>query len=133
MDRKEEREMSMTCRISLVLLTIVCALGCASQQAIHAVETEAQRIAAMQALQEESLIEKEGLLELKGSPPKKPSYVAPDMSWKQADMAATAVVAQKIVDEKKEKATWIIDNSKNLKHLQQEVEDFVEIIKEKYL
>lgn len=34
---------------------------------------------------------------------------------------------------KKAKATWVIDNSKNLKHLQQEVEDFVGIIKEKYL
>ena len=37
------------------------------------------------------------------------------------------------IDDKKSKATWVIDNSKNLKHLQQEVEDFVQIIKEKYL
>lgn len=37
------------------------------------------------------------------------------------------------IDAKKAKATWVIDNSKNLKHLQQEVEDFVEIIKDKYL
>lgn len=37
------------------------------------------------------------------------------------------------IDEKKSRATWVIDNSKNLKHLQQEVEDFVEIIKDKYL
>ena len=37
------------------------------------------------------------------------------------------------IDEKKSRATWVIDNSKNLKHLQQEVEDFVEKIKEKYL
>ncbi len=43
------------------------------------------------------------------------------------------ISSQMPIDEKKEKATWIIDNSKNLKHLQQEVEDFVEIIKEKYL
>lgn len=43
------------------------------------------------------------------------------------------IASQMPIDEKKQKATWIIDNSKNLKHLQQEVEDFVEIIKEKYL
>ena len=43
------------------------------------------------------------------------------------------ISSQMPIDEKKEKATWIIDNSKNLKHLQQEVENFVEIIKEKYL
>ena len=43
------------------------------------------------------------------------------------------IASQMSIDEKKEKATWVIDNSKNLKHLQQEVEDFVEIIKGKYL
>jgi dephospho-CoA kinase len=43
------------------------------------------------------------------------------------------ISSQMPIDEKKEKATWVIDNSLNLKHLQQEVEDFVEIIKEKYL
>jgi len=43
------------------------------------------------------------------------------------------IASQMPIDEKKEKATWVIDNSKNLKHLQQEVEDFVEIIKAKYL
>lgn len=43
------------------------------------------------------------------------------------------IATQMPIDEKKEKATWIIDNSKNLKHLQQEVEDFVGIIKDKYL
>ncbi len=43
------------------------------------------------------------------------------------------ISSQMPIDEKKEKATWIIDNSKNLRHLQQEVEDFVEKIKEKYL
>jgi len=37
------------------------------------------------------------------------------------------------IEEKKERATWVIDNSKNLKHLQQECEDFVTIIKKKYL
>lgn len=41
--------------------------------------------------------------------------------------------SQMPIDEKKERATWIIDNSKNLKHLQQEVEDFVEKIKAEYL
>ncbi|MEA3229036.1 MAG: dephospho-CoA kinase [Campylobacterota bacterium] len=43
------------------------------------------------------------------------------------------IASQFPIDEKKERATWVIDNSKNLKHLQQEVEDFVEIIKGKYL
>ena len=43
------------------------------------------------------------------------------------------ISSQMPIDEKKQKATWVIDNSKNLKHLQQEVEDFVEKIKEKYL
>ena len=43
------------------------------------------------------------------------------------------IASQMPIDEKKTKATWVIDNSKNLKHLQQEVEDFVAIIKEKYL
>jgi len=37
------------------------------------------------------------------------------------------------IEEKRDRATWVIDNSKNLKHLQQECEDFVAIIKEKYL
>jgi len=43
------------------------------------------------------------------------------------------IASQMPIDEKKERATWVIDNSQNLKHLQQEVEDFVEIIKKKYL
>ena len=43
------------------------------------------------------------------------------------------IASQMPIDEKKKRATWVIDNSKNLKHLQQEVEDFVELIKEKYL
>ena len=41
--------------------------------------------------------------------------------------------SQMPIDEKKKMATWVIDNSKNLKHLQKECENFVEIIKEKYL
>jgi len=40
--------------------------------------------------------------------------------------------SQMPIDEKKAKATWIIDNSKNLKHLQQEVESFVDMVKKKY-
>lgn len=43
------------------------------------------------------------------------------------------ISSQMSIDEKKKRATWVIDNSKNLKHLQQEVENFVELIKEKYL
>lgn len=43
------------------------------------------------------------------------------------------IATQLPIQEKKERATWVIDNSKNLKHLQQECEDFVAIIKEKYL
>ncbi|MEA1891586.1 MAG: dephospho-CoA kinase [Campylobacterota bacterium] len=43
------------------------------------------------------------------------------------------IASQMPIDDKKAKATWVIDNSKNLKHLQQEVENFVEIIKAKYL
>lgn len=43
------------------------------------------------------------------------------------------IESQMPIDEKKAKATWVIDNSKNLKHLQQECEDFVDLIKAKYL
>ena len=43
------------------------------------------------------------------------------------------IATQLPIQEKKERATWVIDNSKNLKHLQKECEDFVAIIKEKYL
>ncbi len=43
------------------------------------------------------------------------------------------IKSQMPIDFKREKATWVIDNSKNLKHLQQEVEDFVDKIKAKYL
>lgn len=37
------------------------------------------------------------------------------------------------IDEKKQRATWVIDNSKDLKHLQKEVEEFVDKIKKQYL
>lgn len=43
------------------------------------------------------------------------------------------IATQFAIDEKRDRATWVIDNSKNLKHLQQECEDFVAIIKKKYL
>ncbi len=43
------------------------------------------------------------------------------------------IASQMPIDEKKARATWVIDNSKDLKHLQREVENFVTIIKEKYL
>jgi len=49
------------------------------------------------------------------------------------DESLKRVESQMPIDDKKEKATWIIDNSKNLKHLQQECENFVDIIKAKYL
>ncbi len=42
------------------------------------------------------------------------------------------IATQMPIDEKRSKATWVIDNSQNLKHLQQEVEDFVDKIKAKY-
>jgi len=43
------------------------------------------------------------------------------------------IATQMPIDDKKAKATWIIDNSKNLKHLQKECEEFVDLIKAKYL
>jgi len=42
------------------------------------------------------------------------------------------IASQMPIDEKKSKATWVIDNSKDLKHLQNEVERFVEKIKKIY-
>ncbi len=43
------------------------------------------------------------------------------------------IASQLPIEEKKAKATWVIDNSKDLKHLQEEVERFVEEIKRIYL
>ena len=43
------------------------------------------------------------------------------------------MASQLDIEVKKERATWVIDNSKDLKHLQAECEVFVEMIKEKYL
>ena len=48
------------------------------------------------------------------------------------DESLKRIGSQMPIDEKKSKATWVIDNSKNLKHLQNEVEQFVEKIKEIY-
>lgn len=42
------------------------------------------------------------------------------------------IASQMPIDEKKARATWVIDNSQNLKHLQKECADFVEAIKAKY-
>ena len=42
------------------------------------------------------------------------------------------IATQLPIDEKAKRATWIIDNSRDLKHLQNEVENFVEIIKQEY-
>jgi len=43
------------------------------------------------------------------------------------------IATQLPIEEKKERATWVIDNSKDLKHLQQECEKFVDTIKKKFL
>jgi dephospho-CoA kinase len=43
------------------------------------------------------------------------------------------IESQMPIDEKKLRATYVIDNSKDLKHLQDEVESFVKKIKDKYL
>lgn len=42
------------------------------------------------------------------------------------------IESQMDIDEKKRRATWVIDNSKDLKHLQRECENFVEMIKAKF-
>jgi len=48
------------------------------------------------------------------------------------DEAMIRINSQMPIDDKKAKATYIIDNSLNLRHLQAEVETFVDTIKEKY-
>ena len=42
------------------------------------------------------------------------------------------IASQMPIDEKKARATWVIDNSLNLKHLQKECYTFVDAIKAKY-
>ena len=46
--------------------------------------------------------------------------------------AMMRINSQMSIDEKKKRATWVIDNSTNLKHLQAECEAFVDRIKEDY-
>jgi len=46
--------------------------------------------------------------------------------------AQSRINAQMPIDVKKDKASFIIDNTKNLKHLQSEVDSFVGYIKQKY-
>ncbi|WP_024954547.1 dephospho-CoA kinase [Sulfurospirillum arcachonense] len=46
--------------------------------------------------------------------------------------AQKRVNAQIDIDEKKKRAGWVIDNSSDLKHLQQETEKFVDYIREEY-
>ncbi len=43
------------------------------------------------------------------------------------------IESQMDIEEKRKRATWVIDNSGDLKHLQRECEAFVALIKEKYL
>lgn len=42
------------------------------------------------------------------------------------------IESQMDIEEKKKRATWVIDNSGRLKHLQKECESFVDMIKEKF-
>ncbi len=44
--------------------------------------------------------------------------------------AMVRINSQMSIDEKKKRSTWVIDNSKNLKHLQAECEAFVDRLKE---
>jgi len=43
------------------------------------------------------------------------------------------IESQMDIEEKRNRATWVIDNSKDLKHLQRECEEFVQMLKAKYL
>jgi len=49
------------------------------------------------------------------------------------DESLRRINSQMSIEEKKNRASWVIDNSKDLKHLQNEVEEFVEKIKKIYL
>ena len=46
--------------------------------------------------------------------------------------ALRRIESQMDIEEKKRRATWVIDNSGDLRHLQEECEAFVEMIKTKY-
>lgn len=48
------------------------------------------------------------------------------------DESKRRIASQMSIDEKRSRATWVIDNSHDLKHLQNEVENFVSTIKKKY-
>lgn len=48
------------------------------------------------------------------------------------DESKRRIASQMPIDEKRSRATWVIDNSHDLKHLQNEVENFVSTIKKKY-
>jgi dephospho-CoA kinase len=48
------------------------------------------------------------------------------------DESLRRIESQMDIEEKKKRATWVIDNSQNLKHLQKECEQFVEAIKVLY-
>lgn len=50
----------------------------------------------------------------------------------EKSQALKRIQAQMDIEEKKRKADWVIDNSKDLKHLQQEVEKFVDFIRGNY-
>ena len=47
----------------------------------------------------------------------------------EKSQALKRIQAQMDIEEKKRRADWVIDNSKDLKHLQQEVEKFVDFIR----
>jgi len=49
-----------------------------------------------------------------------------------AEESLRRIESQMDIEEKKKRATWVIDNSSNLKHLQKECEQFVEAIKALY-
>ncbi|MDO9206690.1 MAG: dephospho-CoA kinase [Sulfuricurvum sp.] len=49
-----------------------------------------------------------------------------------AEESLRRIESQMDIEEKKRRATWVIDNSHNLKHLQAQCERFVEAIKELY-
>ncbi len=48
------------------------------------------------------------------------------------DESLRRIESQMDIEKKKELSTWVIDNSSTLKHLQQECENFVDMIKERY-
>lgn len=50
----------------------------------------------------------------------------------EEEEALRRIESQMDIEEKKQRATWVIDNSGNLKHLQEECETFVETIKQMY-